>query len=136
MNGTVTATMTRDWLTPFEVTVAIAGREPSVSRHVSAAQAQRYMVDTAAEHDLELVYALDVSRVPLNSGNSETQRGGEPRRITVEEFQQRVTKICGKCRQAKPLATYEPVYHRNRGNGRTVHHGWADRCGDCEASRG
>ena len=136
MTGTITVTRTRDWLTPFEVEVRADGQKGSTARFAAASKAQAYALAHADESGFTLVYRtnpLDVSGVPTNSGNLETSSG---RRVSVEEFQARYQRICAKCRQAKPLNQYRGLTHQNRTDGRLVFHGYADRCGECEATHG
>lgn len=132
MTGTVTVTKTRDWLTPFEVTVEIEGREPSTSTFMAASRAQIYAVGIADAEGLELVYNtgdLDVMQSPTNSGNRKTSRA----KVTPEEFQARHKRLCrGRCRACKPLSEFRQIFHRNRTTGREVFHGYADKCLECE----
>lgn len=137
MTGTVTVTKTRDWLTPFEVEVQPDDGQPATAKFMAASKAQEYALAQADQNGLTLVYrpepdqeSLDVSRFPMNKGDRKTSR------VTTEEFQARYTRICAKCKQAKPLNTYRGITHRNKTTGREVFHEYAARCGECEAEHG
>ena len=123
MSGKITVTKTRDWLTPFEVEVAIDGRPPSTSQFTVPAKAQKYVWEMADLHELDVIYNVDTEP-------------GEPRRITPEEFAARIPKICAKCRRSKPLAEFRVLTRVNATTGRAGHHGWAERCLSCEETHG
>ncbi len=136
MAGTVTVTRTGDWYEPYAVEVEPAGEKPTRTTFKAAPRAQTFAVEQADRHAATLVYNLDVSPLPTNKGNGETQRGG-PRRITAEEMAARLPKVCGKCRTSKPLNQFRVLTRRNATRGQPeVHFGWADLCGDCEAASG
>lgn len=126
MSGTVTVTRTGDWLTPYAVEVAIDGRKPSTSLFSAQARTKAYAEKMAADHDLDMVYALDVSPLPTNKGNRKTSRERQA------EFPHRHQKPCAKCRVSKPLAEYRVLTRRNQTRGDTAHMGWADKCLACE----
>lgn len=123
MSGKATVTKVHDWLTPFEVEVAIDGRPPSSVRFAAPGKAQTYALAMAEKHELDLVYNVDQQFERIT--------------VTPAMFAARVNKICAKCREAKPLAEFRGLVGVNRGGLRgEVPNGWADRCEGCEAEHG
>lgn len=120
MSGKATVTLTSDWLTPYEVTIEIDGRQPSTTRFAAGARAQTYVLEMAEKHELDLTY------------NVERPEGYAPRKVTPEMVAARIQRVCAKCRRSKPLAAFRTLTRVNQTSGRTVHFGWAEKCGDCE----
>lgn len=131
MTGTITVERVRDWLTPYRVTVEPDGPgNGSTAQFMAGAKAQTYALHKAEETGFTLVYKVDG---PANSLAGSTNGDScKPLAVTVEEFCARITRICAKCRQAKPLNTFGREFHKNRTTGRVVFHGYTKRCVECE----
>lgn len=141
MSGTITVVKTDDWLTPFEVHIDPRPGEgqPTVSRFSAAANAQENALGHADRLGYRLVYTVDqepeqhldpfdLMDDPMNMGHPKTSKRRE---ISQREFQERYTRICSKCKQAKPLSQFGEKYHRNRTTRREVFHGWTNKCLAC-----